>query len=59
MLEQILKTLWVAIMFLGAIYIGITISQQYNLAARVTALEEAGTSWDITIVRPSTEENNE
>lgn len=52
MFETTLKTLWIIILFLAATYIGITISQQYTLEARVTVLEEAGTSWDITIVRP-------
>ena len=55
MFEKLLKTLWAAILFLGALYIGLTISQQHDLAARVTVLEEAGTSWDITIVRPTAE----
>jgi len=55
MYETALKTLWIVILFLGATYIGITISQQHALEARVTALEEAGPSWDITIVRPATE----
>ncbi len=55
MFESLLKTLWAAILFLGAFYIGITISQHFDLTARVTALEEAGTSWDITIVRPVVE----
>lgn len=56
MLETTLKTLWIIILLLGAFYIGITITQQYTLEARVTALEEAGTSWDITIVRPTASE---
>lgn len=57
MFETTMKTLWTVILFLGAFYIGITILQQYALEARVAALEEAGTSWDITIVRPAAEQN--
>ena len=52
MLETTLKTLWTIILFLGAFYISLTIMQQYDLEARVTALEAGGSSWDITIVRP-------
>ena len=57
MLDTIIKTLWIALLLLVSVFVIISVGQLGDLENRVTALEEAGTSWDITIVRPATEEN--
>ncbi len=55
MLEKLLQATCLALFILGGAYVGASFVQLNNLAARVTTLEEAGTSWDITIVRPVAE----
>ena len=55
MSETIIKTFCVVIAIVGLIFASACVGQLNALEDRVEVLEEAGTSWDITIVRPATE----